>query len=222
MIGLEAWFANFSQISSRWITAQSLADIPRPHVEYAIFATFKAAEVMSVIGGLVAHPLYRWYLSRKLNPKLMTPNSEKIIKNACRKLQGRFLIAGLITAPFLSRLETHLSGTTDSELKNRCYSIRCNAETLSLDRAVLVCGFIGWYWRRFQGAVDGVNIGIAYAMVNSQFIAPRTSPVLKNSIDESERFETVEEMEESKTKLNKFLAEQDRKDAEVKVLDVKD
>lgn len=50
MIGLEAWFANFSQISSRWITAQSLADIPRPHVEYAIFATFKAAEVMSVIG----------------------------------------------------------------------------------------------------------------------------------------------------------------------------
>lgn len=191
-------------------------------MEYAIFATFKAAEVMSVIGGLVAHPLYRWYLSRKLNPKLMTPNSEKIIKNACRKLQGRFLIAGLITAPFLSRLETHLSGTTDSELKNRCYSIRCNAETLSLDRAVLVCGFIGWYWRRFQGAVDGVNIGIAYAMVNSQFIAPRTSPVLKNSIDESERFETVEEMEESKTKLNKFLAEQDRKDAEVKVLDVKD
>lgn len=85
-----------------------------------------------------------------------------------------------------------------------------------------MCGFIGWYWRRFQGAVDGVNIGIAYAMVNSQFIAPRTSPVLKNSIDESERFETVEEMEESKTKLNKFLAEQDRKDAEVKVLDVKD
>ncbi|CAI2354873.1 unnamed protein product [Caenorhabditis sp. 36 PRJEB53466] len=214
MIGLEAWFANFSQISSRWITAQSLADVPRPHVEYAIFATFKAAEMMSVLGGLVAHPIYRWHLSRKLQsrPELVTPNTEKIIRSACRKLQGRFLIAGLVAAPFLSRLETHLSGMTESELKNRCYSIRCSAETLSLDRAVLVCGFIGWYWRRFQGAVDGINVGIAYAMINSQFIAPRTSPVLKNSVDEAERFETVEAMEEQRSKLNKFLAEQDRKE----------
>ncbi|CAI5450369.1 unnamed protein product [Caenorhabditis angaria] len=211
MIGLEGWFANFTQISRRWNSPESLADIPRPHLEYAIFATLKGAELMSVLGGLIAHPIYRWYLSRKLTPETTTPNSDKVIRNACRKLQGRMLIFGLCAAPLISRVETHFSGRSEMELKNKCYAIRCNKETLSLDRAVLVCGFIGWYWKRFQGAVDGINCGIAYAMINSQFIAPRTSPMLKDSVPEEARFENVEMAEENRTKLTKFLAEQDRK-----------
>lgn len=39
------------------------------------------------------------------------------------------------------------------------------------DRTVAMLGFVGWYWKRFQGAVDGINIGIAYAIVNNKVIS---------------------------------------------------
>lgn len=27
-------------------------------------------------------------------------------------------------------------------------------------------GVVGWYWKRFQGAVDGINLGIAAGIFN--------------------------------------------------------
>lgn len=40
-------------------------------------------------GGCIAHPIYRWYLHRQLKPENTTPNSHKIIRNTCRRLQVR-------------------------------------------------------------------------------------------------------------------------------------
>lgn len=36
-------------------------------------------------------------------------------------------------------------------------------------------GFIGWYWKRFQGCVDGINVALVY------FIYYRTVGVLGTS-----------------------------------------
>ncbi|CAB3397898.1 unnamed protein product [Caenorhabditis bovis] len=188
----------------------SSTDIPRPHIEYAIYSIFKGAEFTSILGGIIAHPLYRMYLTRKLNPEKRTPNSDKIIRAACRKLQGRFLLFGLFTAPLLSRLETIQLGRTDMEMKNICYAIRRNSEGLTMDRCALLCGLIGWYWKRFQGMVDGINVGIAYALVHINLIAPKTSPMLKDSVPIDKQYENVEEAESNKTLLTKFISEQEK------------
>ncbi|CAD6186710.1 unnamed protein product [Caenorhabditis auriculariae] len=214
MIGLESWFSNFTQFSRKWITAESLADVPRPHVEYAIWSTFKAAELMSVLGGLLAHPIYRFYLWKQLTPEMTTPNSHKIIRSKCRRLQGRFLLVGLFSAPLLSRLQTLQSGTTAAELQNKCYAIRCDGHGLTIDRCALVCGLVGWYWRRFQGAVDGINIGLAYALFSTKVLEPRTSPMLRDHIHPDLRYNSVEAASENKSKLIKFFAEQDRKNSQ--------
>ncbi|KAK6035971.1 hypothetical protein COOONC_26524, partial [Cooperia oncophora] len=49
-IGLESWFHNFSQFIQRASTPESLADIPRPYLEYSIWGLFKGAEITSVLG----------------------------------------------------------------------------------------------------------------------------------------------------------------------------
>ncbi|VDO80980.1 unnamed protein product [Heligmosomoides polygyrus] len=161
MIGLESWFHNFSQFIYRANTPEVLADIPRPYVEYSIWGLFKGAEITSVLGnvslgGLVAHPLYRWYLTRQLTPEKTTPNSHKII----RSLQGRFLLCGLVAGPVAAVFH---SWTIDM-----CYAIRCDTNALSMDRFVLLLGFVGWYWKRFQGAVDGINVAVVYALINAK------------------------------------------------------
>lgn len=38
-------------------------------------------------GGLIIHPVYRYYLVRKLTPENTTNNSRKIIRNICRRIQ---------------------------------------------------------------------------------------------------------------------------------------
>ncbi|VDL74656.1 unnamed protein product [Nippostrongylus brasiliensis] len=205
-IGLESWFTNFSQFSYRASTPESLADIPRPYVEYSIWGMFKGAEIASVLGGLVAHPLYRWYLHRQLTPEKTTPNSSKIIRKACRRLQGRFLLFGLFSGPVVAAIHAQTFGD-ENALRNVCYSIRCDTPSLSMDRFVAMFGFVGWYWRRFQGAVDGINIAIAYALINEKIIAPRTSPILKDRVQPHERYATVEDAAHNKSQLKKFLSE---------------
>ncbi|KAL6741302.1 hypothetical protein Aduo_014572 [Ancylostoma duodenale] len=212
MIGLESWFHNFSQFIYKANTPEALADIPRPYLEYSIWGLFKGAEITSILGGCIAHPIYRWYLHRQLKPENTTPNSHKIIRNTCRRLQGRFLLFGLVAGPAAALVHAYSLGD-EKVLRNLCYEIRCNTFSLSIDRTVAMLGFVGWYWKRFQGAVDGINIGIAYAIVNNKIIAPRTSPIFKDKVQPHERFESVEAALENRSKLRKFFAEQDRRKA---------
>ncbi|VDM57414.1 unnamed protein product [Angiostrongylus costaricensis] len=206
-IGLESWFHNFSQFVYRANTPEALADIPRPYLEYSIWGLFKGAEISSVIGGCIAHPLYRWYLHRQLQPEKITPNSYKIIRSACRRLQGRFLLCGLGAGPLVAMFYSFKSAT----IRSLCYDIRCNTFALSMDRFALMFGFVGWYWKRFQGAVDGINIAILYAVINAKVIAPRTSPLLKDKVQPHERYESVEAAITSQTRLKKFLAEEEKR-----------
>ncbi|KHJ91518.1 AARP2CN domain protein [Oesophagostomum dentatum] len=166
MIGLESWFHNFSQFIYKANTPESLADIPRPYLEYSIWGLFKGAELTSILGGCIAHPIYRWYLHNQLKPENTTPNSSKIIRATCRRLQ---------------------------------------------DRCAAMFGFVGWYWKRFQGMVDGINIGVAYAVINKKIIEPQTSPVFKDKVKPEERYESVEAAMENRSRLKKFLAEEDRR-----------
>ncbi len=50
MLGLESWLANFTQFVWEAQTEQSLADIPRPLVEYCIYGTFKTTQVAAAVG----------------------------------------------------------------------------------------------------------------------------------------------------------------------------
>ncbi|CAJ0954717.1 unnamed protein product, partial [Mesorhabditis belari] len=212
MIGLESWFANFSQISQRWITAESLAEIPRPHLEYAIWGLWKGGQVMSILGGLVVHPIYRLYQQRQLTPETTTTNSDKIIRNNCRRIQGRFLLLGLVGGPMLAYF--HSNTMTESELKARCYQIRLDGEGLTMDRMTFVFGFIGWYWRRFQGAVDGINLGIVGALAHRKLVAPYTTPMFYDAIPKEEQYENVISGEKhGASKLKQFLIEMDEKKA---------
>lgn len=166
MIGLETWFNNFTQYIWKAQSRETLAEIPRPRVEYGIWWTMKSAEIASFISGLIIHPIYRFYLIKKLTPETTTNNSRKIIRNTCRKLQGRFLIGGLLTGPVLSVIWSQLHGYSDKDLKRICYQIRCNNEHLALDRLSTIFFLVGWYWKRFQGGVDGINIAISYWLID--------------------------------------------------------
>lgn len=212
MIGLESWFHNFSQFIYRANTPEVLADIPRPYVEYSIWGLFKGAEITSVLGGLVAHPLYRWYLTRQLTPEKTTPNSHKIIRSACRRLQGRFLLCGLVAGPVAAVFHSWTIGN-EAVVRDMCYAIRCDTNALSMDRFVLLLGFVGWYWKRFQGAVDGINVAVVYALINAKVIAPRTSPLLKDRVQPHERYSSVEEAANNRSQLRRFLAEEGKRRA---------
>ncbi|ETN82369.1 hypothetical protein NECAME_08019 [Necator americanus] len=212
MLGLESWFHNFSQFIYIANTPEVLADIPRPYAEYAIYGFFKGAELTSILGGCVAHPIYRWYLHRQLKPENTTPNSHKIIRTTCRKLQGRFLLFGLFTGPVVALIHAQSLGD-EMALRNLCYKIRCDTFSLSIDRTTALLGFLGWYWKRFQGAVDFINVGIAYAIINNKIIAPRTSPLLKDKVQPQERYESVEAAAENRSRLRKFLAEKEKRKA---------
>ncbi|VDK24307.1 unnamed protein product, partial [Anisakis simplex] len=132
MIGLEDWFYNFTQFSRVHQSKESLANIPKPLTEVAIFGAFKGAQLASVIGGCIVHPIYRFYLLAKLVPETTTNNSTKIIRNRCRRIQGRFLLGGLLVGPMLSVLYAKYKLRNEDEIKEKCYQIRCNQETMTL------------------------------------------------------------------------------------------
>ncbi|TKR88062.1 hypothetical protein L596_012360 [Steinernema carpocapsae] len=208
MIGLEQWFANFTQYSWTDNSPESLAEIPRPVMEYMIYGTFKSAEIASFVGGLVVHPLYRIYLRSRVTPETMTNNTFKIIRTQCRRLQGRFLIGGLVAGPLTTLAYIQLSGMSERELKDKCYQVRCNAKELTWDRTTLCLGFIGWYWKRFQGAVDGINLALLYAIVNEKLISKHTTPILFDKVQVEDRLPGGhEERDSTMSALRRFLRE---------------
>ncbi|CAI4225074.1 unnamed protein product [Auanema sp. JU1783] len=210
-IGLESWFLNFTQLSRKAQSPETLADVPKPFFEYAIWGLFKGAEFASLIGGCVAHPIYRIYLTKTLKPENTTPNSSKIIRAKCRALQGRFLLAGLVLGPTLAYAHAINDGMSFSEAQKKCYLIRCDNDGMTLDRSAVVCGLVGWYWKRFQGAVDGINVGIAYATLSSKILSTYTNPVLQNAVLPEERYESVQEAAANRSRLTKFLSDLDKK-----------
>lgn len=78
------------------------------------------------------HPAYRFYLLRQLKPETTTSNSKKIIRNQCRRVQGRFLLAGLAIGPLISILWSKINGWSRDELVEKCYQIRCDYEGLTM------------------------------------------------------------------------------------------
>uniref|UniRef100_A0A914CH26 Uncharacterized protein n=1 Tax=Acrobeloides nanus TaxID=290746 RepID=A0A914CH26_9BILA len=165
---LSSWAHNFFQ-TPLWIkhTPEDLADVRNPRLEYSIYWIIKSAEVSSVISGLIVHPIYRYYMIQKLTPETTTNNSHKKIRNACRRMQGRCLIGAICIAPLLSVIYSeYIRKWTENELRNHCYYIRKDFKNLSVDRFSMAFGVVGWYWKRFQGAVDGINLGIAAGIFN--------------------------------------------------------
>ncbi|KAI6199590.1 Bms1-type G domain-containing protein [Aphelenchoides besseyi] len=205
-IGLENWLANFAQLGS-WLThtPDKLAEVPLPRVEYAIWWTFKSAQAASIVGGLILHPAYRYYLLKKLTPENTTNNSTKIIRNICRRMQGRLLIGSVLAAPVVSLAVTELNGWTRSELQNKCYAIRCDNDLLVWDRATAAGAFIGWYWKRFQGAVDGINVATAYALFYLGVLKKVSDPILVDRVKPKDRYKTVEDGYRNKDRLTAFL-----------------
>ncbi|CAI4225073.1 unnamed protein product [Auanema sp. JU1783] len=195
-IGLESWFLNFTQLSRKAQSPETLADVPKPFFEYAIWGLFKGAEI---------------YLTKTLKPENTTPNSSKIIRAKCRALQGRFLLAGLVLGPTLAYAHAINDGMSFSEAQKKCYLIRCDNDGMTLDRSAVVCGLVGWYWKRFQGAVDGINVGIAYATLSSKILSTYTNPVLQNAVLPEERYESVQEAAANRSRLTKFLSDLDKK-----------
>uniref|UniRef100_A0A0N4ZZ42 Mitochondrial carrier protein n=1 Tax=Parastrongyloides trichosuri TaxID=131310 RepID=A0A0N4ZZ42_PARTI len=210
MLGLDEWFYNFSQFLPSLATSENLATIKAPFTEMHIYGTFKCAEIASIAGGLIVHPIYRIYLRSIVDPATVTSNTQKIIRNKCRKLQGRFLLGGIFMGPIATFLYQKFTNMTESEAKHFCYKVRCDADGLTQDRSALFLGFIGWYWRRFQGAVDGVNAGLLYALLHEKVIKKHGTPLFKDKIKSDEQYKTVEEVEQSRTQFKKFIFSNDK------------
>ncbi|KAK5968639.1 Ribosome biogenesis protein BMS1, partial [Trichostrongylus colubriformis] len=124
--------------------------------------------------------------------------------------QGRFLLAGLFSGPIIAAIYSQNLGD-EAAVRNMCYKIRCNTEYLSMDRFVAFFGFVGWYWKRFQGAVDGINIAIAYSIINAKIIAPHTTPLFKDRVQPHQRYSSPEGDMLNRTQLKRFLAEQEKR-----------
>ncbi|OZC09781.1 hypothetical protein X798_03185 [Onchocerca flexuosa] len=162
MFGLGPWWYNFSQFHRSELTVDNLTSVPSPYIELTIFGTFKAAEFLSFIGGCIVHPIYRLLLSRNLTPETTTSNSAKIIRNTCRKLQGRFLLASFVVGPLSTLAYVNYYSLDRKVAKELCYQIRCSEQMMVWDRTAISLGCVGWYWKRFKGAVDGVNLASVY------------------------------------------------------------
>uniref|UniRef100_A0A914XQ25 Uncharacterized protein n=1 Tax=Plectus sambesii TaxID=2011161 RepID=A0A914XQ25_9BILA len=166
-VGLEEWFNNFTQMNYATLTHEQLAKIPKPLLELGIHVTCKTAEAAAVIGGLIIHPIYRFYLHKTLPDEKRTNNSSKIIRMACRKLQARVLFAGLALGPLLTVGYAKARRLTDDELRDRCYRLRFNRNQLYVDRMSIAFGFVGWYYLRWAGCVDGINIALGLTTVHN-------------------------------------------------------
>ncbi|CEF61257.1 Protein of unknown function DUF1757 family-containing protein [Strongyloides ratti] len=207
MLGLDEWFYNFSQFIFDLSTPENLALIKAPYTEMHIYGTFKCAEIGSVIGGLIAHPIYRFYLWNKVSPGTMTSNTGKVIRNKCRKLQGRFLLGGLFMGPIMTLAYQNITQITEKEAKEFCYKVRCDSHGLVQDRSAFAFGLIGWYWKRFQGAVDGVNLGLFYSLIHKYLIAEHGTPLFKDNVLPDQRLPSVEDLEKRSSKFKKFILE---------------
>ena len=86
MIGLESWFHNFSQFINRANTPESLADIPRPYLEYSIWGLFKGAELTSILGKFLHSKICRfnatgsWFLRRLHSPSNLSVLSAQAVE----------------------------------------------------------------------------------------------------------------------------------------------
>lgn len=130
------------------------------------------------LAGLIVHPIYRLYRIKTIDPATQTPNTYRIIRNASRKLQGRLMLAGLAAGPLFSLVYTKFRGFDKKDVQEECYKIRLSGDELSMDRATVCLGFIGWQWKRFQGMVDGINASIAYGAFNHYVRSFRISSLI--------------------------------------------
>uniref|UniRef100_A0A1I8BBX8 MICOS complex subunit MIC13 n=1 Tax=Meloidogyne hapla TaxID=6305 RepID=A0A1I8BBX8_MELHA len=75
------------------------------------------------------------------------------------------------------------------------------------DRTTLVLGGIGWYWKRFQGAVDGINLALLYAIYHVNFSKKYLNPITPDVLELTgrEKYETVEDAEFGSEKLFQFI-----------------
>jgi len=136
------------------------------------------AKLDTLFSGLIVHPIYRYYLLKKLTPETTTNNSTKVIRNTCRRIQGRFLLGGLAIAPFVSLVSIWINRYSWIDVQDKCYQIRCDQHGLVYDRTTAAMGLAGWYWKRFQGAVDGVNLAILYTLFFFNVQKPYTNVLI--------------------------------------------
>ncbi|KAF7637235.1 hypothetical protein Mgra_00003411 [Meloidogyne graminicola] len=96
---------------------------------------------------------------------------------------------------------------TKEKLINRCYEIRTDKDILAYDRMTLIFGGIGWYWKRFQGAVDGINFALLYIIfhlkISKKYLNP-ISPDIHELIG-NEKYKNVEDAEFNRQKLFQFI-----------------
>ncbi|EFO21527.1 hypothetical protein LOAG_06962 [Loa loa] len=199
MFGLGPWWYNFSQFHRSELTMDNLISVPSPYIELTIFGTFKAAEFLSFAGGCIIHPLYRLFLLRNLAPEITTNNSAKIIRNKCRKMQGRFLLASFVVGPLstLAYATYYSLGRRDAE--ELCYQIRCSEQMMVWDRTAVSLGFVGWYWKRFQGAADGINLASVYTAYYFTIQKRLTNASAADKIKPSQRPKSLEEVKAKKS-----------------------
>lgn len=201
MFGLGPWWYNFSQFHRGELTVDNLTSVPSPFIELTLFGGFKAAEILSFIGGCVVAPMYRLHLLKNLSPEKTTNNSTKIIRNTCRKVQGRFLLASFVAGPLSTLVYVYYKGLDKKQAKELCYQIRCNEKMMVWDRAAVSLGFVGWYWKRFQGAVDGINIASLYVVYYFTVHKWWTDTSTTDKIKPWQRPESLEQAEETRRTL---------------------
>ncbi|VDN40480.1 unnamed protein product [Gongylonema pulchrum] len=187
-----------------------------------------AQSMVLFAGGCVVAPIYRLWLLKNVSAKTVTNNSTKIIRNTCRKIQGRFLLASFICGPLCTGLYVYFNSLDRKRAKELCYQIRCTEQMMVWknprsssdnqpkdeasshitavfkfqDRAAFSLGFIGWYWKRFQGAVDGINLASLYAAYYFTVQKKLTNAPSTDKIKPSQRPGTLEEAEEAKKTLS--------------------
>ncbi|CAD5223572.1 unnamed protein product [Bursaphelenchus okinawaensis] len=193
---MEEWFLNFTQFQRTAITPETVGTVSNPRLEYALNTTFKSVQFSSFLGGCIVHPIYRIYKLVTRDPAKETTNTTKIIRNASRKLQGRILLAGLAVGPIIGYLLPYFGGVKEPQLKQLCYEHRISGDMLVWDRATVTFGFVGWYWKRFQGMVDGVNLALAYVIAYHYVIKTKTNVLLTDKFKPEELHKTVEEAEQ--------------------------
>nr|CAD2191709.1 unnamed protein product [Meloidogyne enterolobii] len=205
-LGFGSWFNNFFCSGAENYKPKDLATIKCPYTEYFIFSFIKSMQISSFLAAFI-RPAYNYYLYSKIKPKDVTNNTDKIVTAALRRMQGRMLIGGMFASPLLFATSIYYNNYTREKLVNRCYEIRRDEDILSYDRTTLAFGAIGWYWKRIQGAVDGINLALLYAVfhhhISKKYLNPITPDVL--TLLGKEKYETVEDAEFGSQKLFQFI-----------------
>ncbi|VDO37103.1 unnamed protein product [Brugia timori] len=209
MFGLGPWWFNFSQFHRSELTVDNLISVPSPYTELTIFGTFKAAEFLSfvdtiLLGGCITHPIYRLFLLRNLTPETTTNNSAKIIRSKCRKIQGRFLLASFVVGPLSTLAYVTYYSLDRKDAKDLCYQIRCSEQMMTWDRTAILLGLIGWYWKRFKGAVDGINVA---SVCTAYYFTVQKRLTNALTTDKIKPWQRPKSLEEVKAKNLPFLAQ---------------